>query len=102
MNAGLAIERSPGVAKCQLPNAACYRFAVPRASFFTLRFAEPRAYSRGFNGFSAFFFFRTARFAFLRSSLLSLLVFAMSAVGLSSIKLGLQPLTFRSSPKHRY
>ena len=62
----------------------CYRFAVPRASFFTFRFAEPRAYSRGFNGLSVFFFLRTARLAFLRSSLLSVLVFAMSADCFSS------------------
>ena len=60
-----------------------YRFAVPRASFFTLRLAEPRAYSRGFSGLSVLRFFRDARFVFLRSSLVSLLVFAMSAVWFS-------------------
>ena len=59
--------------------AANYRFAWPRASFFTLRFCDPRAYSRGLSGFSAFFFFRAARLDFLRSSLLSFFVFAMSA-----------------------
>ena len=80
-------RRSGVIAKCQLPGAACYRFAVPRTIFFTLRFADPRAYSRGFNGFSVFFFLRTARLAFLRSSLVNLLVFAMSAVCLSSEKL---------------
>ena len=57
-----------------------YRFAVPRTSFFTLRFAEPRAYSRGLSGLSVLRFLRTVRLAFLRSSLLSALVFAMSAV----------------------
>jgi len=55
-----------------------YRFDVPRASFFTFRFAEPRAYSRGLSGFSAFFFFRAERFDALRSSLLKLDVFAIS------------------------
>ena len=54
-----------------------YRFAVPRASFFTLRFADPRAYSRGLSGVSVAFFLREARFDFLRSALLSFLVFAM-------------------------
>jgi hypothetical protein len=57
-----------------------YRLAVPRASFFTLRFFDPRAYSRGFNGCSVFFFLRAARFSFLRSSFSSFAVFAMSAV----------------------
>jgi hypothetical protein len=57
-----------------------YRFAVPRTIFFTLRFAEPRAYSRGLSGLSVFFFLRTARFAFLRSTLVSFFVFAMNAV----------------------
>jgi hypothetical protein len=68
----------------QVPNAKChvlpYRFAAPRTIFFTLRFLEPRAYSRGFSGFSAFTFFRDVRFAFLRSSLVSFFVFAMNAV----------------------
>jgi hypothetical protein len=81
------IERSRPVAKRLMPGAALYRFAVPRTIFFTLRFAEPRAYSRGFSGLSAFFFLRTARFAFFRSSLLKVLVFAMSAVCFSSEKL---------------
>jgi len=54
-----------------------YRFAWPRAIFFTLRFCEPRAYSRGFRGFSALRFLRDARLAFLRSSLPRALVFAM-------------------------
>ena len=68
-------------AKCQLLNAKCwfYRLDVPRTSFFTLRFFDPRAYSRGFNGFSVLLFLRAVRFAFLRSSLLSVAVFAMSA-----------------------
>ena len=64
-----------------MPSAAFYRFAAPRTIFFTLRFFEPRAYSRGFSGFSAFTFLRAVRFDFLRSSLLSLLVFAMNVVG---------------------
>jgi len=70
-----AINRSPLTARC-----GAYRFAVPRAIFLTLRLAEPRAYSRGFSGFSVFRFLRDARLLFLRSSLLSVLVFAMSAV----------------------
>jgi len=65
----------------QVPNAKCrlYRLAAPRTIFLTLRFFDPRAYSRGFSGFSAFTFFRDVRFAFLRSSLVSFFVFAMSA-----------------------
>jgi hypothetical protein len=63
-----------------MPSAAFYRFAAPRTIFFTLRFFEPRAYSRGFSGFSAFTFLRAVRFDFLRSSLPSFFVFAMSAV----------------------
>jgi len=72
-------------AKGQVLDAKCspYRFAAPRTIFFTFRFFEPRAYSRGFKGFSAFTFLRAARLAFLRSSLLSFFVFAMSAVYLS-------------------
>ena len=68
--------------KCQVLNAKVrlYRFAVPRASFFTLLFFDPRAYSRGFKGFSALRFLRAVRFSFLRSSLLNVAVFAMSAV----------------------
>ena len=66
------------IAKCQV---RFYRFAVPRASFFTLLFFDPRAYSRGFNGFSALRFLRAVRFSFLRSSLLNAAVFAMSAIG---------------------
>ena len=57
-----------------------YRFVWPRAIFFTLRLADPRGTVRFPSGFSAFFFLRDARFAFLRSSLLSLLVSAMSSV----------------------
>ena len=53
-----------------------YRLAVPRASFFTLRFSEPRGAVR----FAlAGCFLRAARLAFLRSSLLNFLVFAMSS-----------------------
>ncbi len=59
------------------PNSFNYRFAVPRANFFTLRLAEPRAYSRGFRGFSVARFLRAVRFDFLRSSLLSAFVFAI-------------------------
>jgi len=55
-----------------------YRFDVPRASFFTFRFAEPRAYSRFLSGFSVLRFFRAVRFDALRSSLLKLDVFAIS------------------------
>ena len=65
-------------AKCQSP--PFYRFAAPRTIFFTLRFFDPRAYSRGFSGFSAFTFLRAVRFTFLRSSLVSFFVFAMNAV----------------------
>jgi hypothetical protein len=54
-----------------------YRFAWPRAIFFTLRFAEPRGTVRLAFGAA---FFRAARFAFLRSSLLSFLVLAMNAL----------------------
>jgi hypothetical protein len=51
-----------------------YRFAVPRAIFFILRFAEPRGTVRLALGVA---FLRAARFAFLRSSLLSDFVFAI-------------------------
>jgi hypothetical protein len=61
-------------------NRRLYRFAAPRTIFFTLRFFDPRAYSRGFIGFSAFTFLRDVRFAFFRSSLVSFFVFAMNAV----------------------
>src|SRR5690349_14005568 len=61
------------------PGSKSYRFAWPRASFFTLRFCEPRGYSRAFNGFSVLRFLREARLDFFRSSLLSVFVFAMSA-----------------------
>jgi hypothetical protein len=61
-------------------NCCLYLFAAPRTIFLTLRFLEPRAYSRGFSGFSVFTFLRAVRFDFLRSSLLSFFVFAMSAV----------------------
>ncbi|GEM_PF-4340640 len=67
-------------ARMHLLSADCffdYRFDVPRASFFTLRFADPRAYSRGLSGFSVFFFFRAALFDALRSSLLKLDVLAI-------------------------
>ena len=75
---------APSASVCVAPGLArrsriSYRFAVPRASFFTLLFFEPRAYSRGFSGVSMARFLRAARLAFLRSSLLSFLVFAMSA-----------------------
>jgi hypothetical protein len=56
-----------------------YLLDAPRTIFFTFRFCDPRAYSRGFNGWSVLRFFRAVRFAFLRSSLLSVAVFAMSA-----------------------
>ena len=62
-------------AECQVPS---YRFAWPRANFLTLGFFDPRGYSRGFSGFSALRFLRAVRLAFLRSSLVSLLVFAMN------------------------
>jgi hypothetical protein len=65
-------------AKCQSAGLR-YRFAVPRTIFFTLRFFDPRAYSLGFRGFSVFTFLRDARLDFLRSSLVSFFVFAMSA-----------------------
>lgn len=56
-----------------------YLFACPRTSFLTLRFCDPRAYSRGFNGCSVLRFLRAVRFAFLRSSLLRVAVFAINA-----------------------
>lgn len=53
-----------------------YRLAAPRAIFFILRFSEPRGAVRfAFAGA----FLRAVRFAFLRSSLLSDFVFAMSS-----------------------
>jgi hypothetical protein len=67
-------------AKCLNAHHRLYRFAAPRTIFFTLRFFDPRAYSRGFSGFSAFTFLRDVRFAFFRSSLVSFFVFAMNAV----------------------
>jgi hypothetical protein len=68
-----------------LSGAVNYRFEVPRTSFFTLRFAEPRAYSRGLSGVSVAFFLRAVRFAFLRSSLVSFLVFAMNPFQIEEI-----------------
>ena len=56
-----------------------YLFACPRTIFFTLRFCDPRAYSRGFNGCSSLRFLRATRFDFLRSSLLRAVVLAMIA-----------------------
>ena len=56
-----------------------YRFDCPRTIFLTFAFFDPRAYSRGFNGFAVLRFFRAVRFAFLRSSLLSAVVFAMDS-----------------------
>src|SRR6478672_9715310 len=86
------MAKALGIQPVERPNTKCcmpddlYRFAVPRASFFTLRLAEPRAYSRGFSGFSVLRFLRDARLVFLRSSLVSALVFAMSAVRFSLSK----------------
>jgi hypothetical protein len=60
-------------------SAAAYRLDAPRTIFFTLRLADPRGTVRFPNGFSVFFFLRAARLVFLRSSLLKLFVFAMSA-----------------------
>jgi hypothetical protein len=51
-----------------------YLFAVPRTIFFTLRLSEPRGAVRFALGAA---FLRAARLAFLRSSLLSVFVFAM-------------------------
>jgi hypothetical protein len=51
-----------------------YRLDVPRTSFFTLRFIEPRAAVRFAFGAA---FLRDALRDFLRSSLLKLLVFAI-------------------------
>ena len=62
-------------ARC--PKFMRYRFACPRTSFLTLRFCEPRAYSRGFSGFSVLRFLRDVRRDFLRSSLLNDFVFAI-------------------------
>ena len=56
--------------------ASSYLFAAPRTIFFILRLSEPRGAVR----FAlAGAFLRAARFAFLRSSLLSDVVFAMSS-----------------------
>ena len=96
MNVPLRTERARLIAKCRMPIADSYRFAVPRAIFFTLRLAEPRAYSRGFSGFSVLRFLRDARLFFLRSSLLSVLVFAMSAVYFSSVKVFSEKLLLAS------
>ena len=71
-----AALQPPNIAFTTLP----YLFACPLTSLFTLRFCEPRAYSRGFSGFSVLRFLRAARLDFLRSSLLSAVVFAMSAL----------------------
>jgi hypothetical protein len=60
-------------------SARSYLFACPRANFLTLRFCDPRAYSRGLSGCSVLRFLRAARFTFLRSSLLSADVLAMNA-----------------------
>src|SRR5208282_5272503 len=85
----------------QVPSASCqrrsYRLAAPRTIFFTLRFFEPRAYSRGFNGFSAFTFLRDVRFAFLRSSLLSFLVLAISPL-VQKVKIKPAPTGHTSPP----
>jgi len=65
-----------------------YRFAWPRAIFLTLRFCEPRAYSRAFSGFSALRFLRDARLELLRSFLLSDFVFAMNHPEFVILQLG--------------
>src|ERR1700733_3709654 len=65
---------------CRWPSAASYLFAAPRTIFLTFRFFAARASSRGFSGLSVFTFLRDVRFAFLRSSLLSVFVFAMSVL----------------------
>ena len=58
---------------------ATYRLEVPRTIFLTLRFADPRAYSRAFSGFSVFRVFRAPRRAFFRSSLLKVFVLAINS-----------------------
>src|SRR5437588_12378043 len=73
-------------------NQLDYRFAVPRANFLTLRFFEPRAYSRLASGFSALRFLRAARFDFFRSSLLRAAVLAISPLVLRLILLLLRVL----------
>src|SRR5215467_7362973 len=74
---GFAFSARPGDTTIRpTPN---YLFACPRTNFFTFRFCEPRAYSRGFNGCSSLRFLRAARFVFLRSSLLRAVVLAMIA-----------------------
>ena len=73
------------VGRARAPPLTPYLLDAPRASFFTLRFCDPRAYSRGLSGFSAFRFLRDARFVFLRSSLLRVLVLAMNALAFLSI-----------------
>src|SRR5579864_2052897 len=72
----------------RIADCVLYRFACPRASFFTLGFCDPRAYSRGLSGCSALRFFRAARFTFLRSSLLRVAVFAMSAFWICNLVIG--------------
>src|SRR5215469_7282449 len=88
----------------QLPPPNCrrsfYRFAWPRASFLTFGFFDPRGYSRGFNGLSALRFLRAVRFAFLRSSLLNFVVFAMNGCirpfSLQIVFLALRPYNSKS------
>src|SRR5215472_8648914 len=82
------------------PDAAFYRFAWPRAIFLTFGFFDPRGYSRGFNGLSALRFLRAVRFAFLRSSLLNFVVFAMNGCirpfSLQIVFLALRPYNSKS------
>src|SRR5215831_2042823 len=91
----------------QLPPPNCrrsfYRFAWPRASFLTFGFFDPRGYSRGFSGLSALRFFRAVRFAFLRSSLLNFVVFAMNEyirpLSLQIVFLALRPYNSKFSER---
>jgi hypothetical protein len=79
----MAVERFPPCRRERDKGGATsmsnYRFDCPRTSFFTFCFFDPRAYSRGFKGLSVLRFFRAVRLAFLRSSLLSAVVFAMKS-----------------------
>jgi hypothetical protein len=79
---GLMISKT--LSRHNVSPAKCYLLAAPRANFFTLRFCDPRAYSRGLSGCSVLRFLRAVRLSFLRSSLLNAAVFAMNAI-ISSI-----------------
>src|ERR1700685_2818409 len=86
LTAGVGHGRETHARHCSQRRRTAYRFAWPRASFFTLRFFDPAPRSRGFFGFSALLFLREARLLFLRSSFVNFSVFAMIAFLRSSLK----------------